>query len=422
MPVGINTGRVTRTITTDENGSYIPTQGQAGKALLNLAINDNQTTYFEVSNIQLEKGSATTYEPYQEQDYEVNLGKNLLDIAAGTHTDAGVVYSKGNGTTSAIGTTTRAASAQAMNLVGAMVSHGNYPSFGTITEGNSLALPSGTYTLSATISNTGNTNGGLFIGVGNVGSQPASYERLSETGSKSITLADGQRFYLSIWYEGTSTNKNVDLSVSNIQLEQGSTATSYAPYFTPIELAKIGTYQDRIYKDGEKWYVEKQIKKYVFDGSESWSLFSNKLHTFKTGLGTDRAQNGICDHFVRGYASDFDVVPCFYASNTAVAIFSYPDMADATAFATWLASNPTTVYYALATPTVTEITDQTLIDQLEALASAALNQGVNNIWTEIATGNAMPTLELNWVEWEKYNRHNVYIWNDDIDDWQVIVS
>ena len=151
-------------------------------------------------------------------------------------------------------------------------------------------------------------------------------------------------------------------------------------------------------------------------------MYSNKLHTFKTGIGTDRAQNGICDHFVKGYASDFDVVPCFYASNTAVAIFSYPDMADATAFATWLASHPTTVYYALATPTTTEITNQALIDQLEALASATLNQGINNIWTEIATGNAMPTLELNWVEWEKYNRHNVYIWNDAINDWQIIVG
>ena len=95
---------------------------------------------------------------------------------------------------------------------------------------------------------------------------------------------------------------------------------------------------------------------------------------------------------------------------------------DATTWTTWLSTHPTTGYYALATPTVTEITNQALIDQLEALASATLNQGVNNIFTEIATGNAMPTLELNWVEWEKYNRHNVYIWNDDIDDWQVIVG
>ena len=98
------------------------------------------------------------------------------------------------------------------------------------------------------------------------------------------------------------------------------------------------------------------------------------------------------------------------------------DCADKTAFLAWLASNNTTVYYALATPTTTEITNQTLIDQLEALASATLNQGVNNIWTEIATGNAMPTLELNWVEWERYNRHNVYIWNDAINDWQIIVG
>ncbi|MCP5787220.1 hypothetical protein NL329_30340, partial [Klebsiella pneumoniae] len=38
------------------------------------------TTY---DSVQLELGStATTYEPYQGQEYEVNLGKNLLDPSA----------------------------------------------------------------------------------------------------------------------------------------------------------------------------------------------------------------------------------------------------------------------------------------------------------------------------------------------------
>ena len=56
-----------------------------------------------------------------------------------------------------------------------------------------------------------------------------------------------------------------------------------------------------------------------------------------------------------------------------------PSVADVAGWKTWLASNPTTVYYALATPTTTEITDEALVGQLEALASALGYDGVTNI-------------------------------------------
>lgn len=228
------------------------------------------------------------------------------------------------------------------------------------------------------------------------------------------------------------------------QLELGSTATPYQAYtersFTldlgSIELAKIGTYQDRIYKDGEKWYVEKQVGKATYNGSETWNYVSSDNGYFQFNTPSmnvvpfdgNPATNALCDHFIprsRWYVATGKVNRTINLNGSYCAIRyeTYPPTAQGLAdFKTWLASNPTTVYYALATPTVTEITNQTLIDQLEALASASLGYGANNIWTEIATGNAMPTLELNWVEWEKYNRHNVYIWNDDIDDWQVIVG
>lgn len=226
------------------------------------------------------------------------------------------------------------------------------------------------------------------------------------------------------YYEGTTTNVTVDTTISNIQLELGQ-ATTYAPYFTPIELAKIGTYQDRIYKDGEKWYVEKNTFSKTFDGSESWGIQGTRTHTFYSSLPAT-SMTGICDHFTGISSSGFDITEGCYLANSNRFIVSFPSMNSANDLKAWLATNPTTIVCGVASAsslhTTTEITNQTLIDQLEALASASLNQGVNNIFTEIATGNAMPTLELNWVEWEKYNRHNVYIWNDDIDDWQVIVG
>jgi hypothetical protein len=38
-----------------------------------------------------------------------------------------------------------------------------------------------------------------------------------------------------------------------LQIEEGPTANKYVPYgTTPIKLCKIGTYQDRIYKQNDK--------------------------------------------------------------------------------------------------------------------------------------------------------------------------
>ena len=168
----------------------------------------------------------------------------------------------------------------------------------------------------------------------------------------------------------------------------------------------------------------------VLDGSESWGGFTQNsagLWAGSTPLAVDVVQGAnvaLANYFTYKWSFNSNT-PCFYVYNQSghgnVEIIQ-ADYSTLDTFKTWLSTHPTTVYYALATPTTTEITNQTLIDQLEALASASLNQGVNNIFTEIATGNAMPTLELNWVEWEKYNRHNVYIWNDAINDWQIIVG
>ena len=361
------------------------------------------------SNPQLEFGNqATSYQAYTAQDYEVNLGKNLSTVA-----------SRSNVTWPAI-------SSDLKNIVN--------------------SLPVGTYTISMvfTLTTRNDVTDSSTFGIGlpnsggNLQKNDVSWGASAVGGSKDfaftidITSARQGNFSSFQLYgcgiNGTGATGKAD--ISNIQIERGDTATSYAPYFTPIELAKIGTYQDRIYKTDGKWYVEKNVGKVVLDGTENWTGAGSGFYIDSV---TDYLKTGnkpFCDYFTTttnvpsaGQVSDGTLA--FGASNLVMArlYVKYTSLFSSVSdLTTWLQSHNTTVYYALATPTTTEITDQTLIDQLEALASATLGYGVNNIWTEIATGNAMPTLELNWVEWEKYNRHNVYIWNDDIDDWQIIVG
>ena len=91
------------------------------------------------------------------------------------------------------------------------------------------------------------------------------------------------------------------------------------------------------------------------------------------------------------------------------------------ALKTWLGTHNTTVYYALATPTTTEITNEALIAQLEALLNAELYTGQNNISVTSAANLAGP-LDIAYAFFDKTNRHKVYIWSDSDNTWQIIVQ
>lgn len=384
------------------------------------------------ANLMVELGStATAYEPYQGQEFEVNLGKNLLGLTVETKSDAGVDFTVTNGSIAASGTTARASWAANYNLVGGLSVTGNYPNYTTISASNSLTLPSGSYTLSASISNTGNSQGGLFIATGTSGSTASTGQKIT-TGTKTITLNEGELLYVSVWYEGTSSNKNVGLFISDIQLERGTQATDYASYFTPIELAKIGTYQDRIYKTDGKWYIEKQVGKTTLDGSEgyawnynpgTYSGFYRYLDQTISGVARvsdtrlSKANNFTCEES----ATTWTGAGKFGFSSAWVIWFEMMDNTITTSadFNTWLDTHNTALYYPLATPTTTEITEQALIGQLNFVAS--LYPGVNNIVLLPGTG-AQGTMDISYQFFDQYNKHNVYIWNDDINDWQIIMQ
>lgn len=172
-----------------------------------------------------------------------------------------------------------------------------------------------------------------------------------------------------------------------ITISDGTNTQEYTIDLGPLELAKIGNYQDRIYKQDGKWYIEKQVGKVVLDGSESWYRATSSGGYFQLGdsfgslpFDTNPATNALCDHFICrprwhvASSTDYNLSINMSGSLTAIRYDAITDLAD---FKSWLASNPTTVYYALATPTTTEITDSTLLSQLNFIAN--LYEGTNNI-------------------------------------------
>ena len=161
-----------------------------------------------------------------------------------------------------------------------------------------------------------------------------------------------------------------------ITLSDGVISEDYTLSLGSTELCKIGNYQDYIYKIGDDWYVHKEIKKAVLDGSESWSAVHNSIFYWTSIDGAIMPTTTTLPAIISNYY-EADTYDNIYAGNNDYGIGlrstqSYvcirnKDCADVTALQTWLSNHNTTVYYALATPTDTKITDTTLISQLEAV-------------------------------------------------------
>jgi len=266
------------------------------------------------------------------------------------------------------------------------------------------------YTLSFDVIST--VSGACFVGVNR-------YSGASPTGDNMRIDATTTPQRASFTFTATATNRiafnsgataSFSVSYSNIQLEKGSTATTYEPYIgttktvdlDTLELCKIGTYQDYIYKSGDDWYVHKEIGKAELDGTESWSVVNSgqsswfymaniysKLESMSTPY--PFYQWALSDHYTNAYISSNDVQGFNIIAVTNVTNIRIREKTEDTIanFEAWLASNKPSIYAPLATPTDTQITNSTLIGQLDALGSSKLFVGENNVLVS-STGTNLP--------------------------------
>lgn len=200
----------------------------------------------------------------------------------------------------------------------------------------------------------------------------------------------GQRHEGSTTFTTSNTSQYIrfctnSTTTTDIQLNEGTTALPYEPY-------------------GKVWYLNKQIGKIVLDGTQNITLASGTPRRFNatyTTLGINNVKSGstaletqnnyrMCDYFY--YASGVNTWGVYYLHNNwLVLLDSGSAIASASDLATWLSNNPTTIYYVLATPTYEEITDTTLISQLEAIKKSY------NTQTNISQTNASKPFILDVV-------------------------
>lgn len=349
---------LTNTITTGANDNYL---------LFYFGYGINESTSRDLlSKCQLELGNqATTYTPYVSQTLPISLGSTEL-CKIGTYQDyirksTGKNYYKGlSFTRSSNGIDFT------YNLDGSINANGT-------STGNALSmvtseatpylitLSAGTYTISGGKSNIQiqlmDKNGNNLA------------ETTSSSFSKNFTLNSETQVYVRLLMP---TGKSASNEKIYPMLNTGQTALPYEPY-------------------GKVWYLHKEIGKVVLDGSENWSLSSLGAGKFYLVLSNNfKLKQGsgsigiapLSSHFLgKDNSSDFEnnYAVLFYTNYTPYLRMENDDTPTLSNWETWLSNNNTTVYYVLATQTNTEITDSTLLGQLNNLYNANSYDGTTNV-------------------------------------------
>lgn len=170
---------------------------------------------------------------------------------------------------------------------------------------------------------------------------------------------------------------NVVTGTQTVTITGGIVSNNFTLNLGAIELCKIGSYQDYIYKSGNDWYVHKATEKVVLVGSnsENWQYNAgNAVFTLADYLsyaidGTAPVSNYyIGQANVTGYSQlNNNSVALLKSSTNNRLLIKNTAFSTNTAFKNWLSSNNTSLYYPLATATDTKITDATLVGQLNAV-------------------------------------------------------
>lgn len=255
--------------------------------------------------------------------------------------------------------------------------------------------------------------------------------------SFSYTLPSGHKYYRLRCYNNTGTPVTIGENTTyyDLQLEANTIASAFEPYvggiaapnpdypqninvvtgtqtitatdgdsqsqtytidLGSIELCKIGDYQDYIYKSGNDWYVHKEIDKYTFNGTETWSASPYGTNSWRLvgflsfSFDSNKLQvisnifTGI-KHADRNTAGSNTI----YSANNGELNIRNTNLTTESQVQT--ATNGNYVYYALAIPTDTKITDAGLIAQLDAIGSAKTYSDTTNIVVR-ATGTNLPVV------------------------------
>ena len=166
------------------------------------------------------------------------------------------------------------------------------------------------------------------------------------------------------YFDKLETKFNELLQNYNIQLEQGSTATSYVPHEEQnisFPLAQGQKLMQGDYPDDEK--VHHKMGEVVFDGSndEDWKYLSESDNTVRIQIPLDNCKAGsnvMCDYFTKGSIYNSDIEGCTIISGNFYIRINKTLVTTISEFRTWLSSHNMKVQYELAEETTEDFTEE----------------------------------------------------------------
>ena len=263
----------------------------------------------------------------------------------------------------------------------------------------------------------------------------AAYARVScaESDLGTCQFEIGQPTAYEPYVGGTpSPNPDYPQPIQTVTDEQTITinGTDYHLNLGNIELCKLGEYQDYIWKDGDDWKVHKATNRAEL-GDKDWVNFKNVV-IYNSNASKDFGIVNLGDPTLALVSNMFTASKnssytwrCYYNGENnhlnlyGDSAFNHMSSSDAKQ---WLSSKNAELLCALATPTDTVITDQTLIAQLEAIRNASLQNGVNNITNIAIAPNLTGDMEIGYYGYKPHNRYDKWLWLDIDNEYEQIGS
>jgi len=449
----------------------LPTTGAEGKLYLTPKAHTTQTATGNpvTASVTEQAGAIESFQLDGDTFQQSYTGKNLVNI------DEFTIQSVYTGLTIQLVNKDKSTGAIGFKLTGSVAES----LWSVYAQTNEMQLePNTTYTLSRTFSEVGGFRfaGGIRIKIG------STYQTTTTDASTTFTTdATGIAqvlIYATYNQQGPTSNINSTVTFSNLLLEKGSTVTSFEPFvggqpspnpdypqaiqtvtgtqtitingtdypldLGSIELCKLGSYQDYIYKDGDDWKVHKAVAKHALKPNEGW-LIPNPArypNLFQTNAISDlynlsdayttasTSPQAYCEALVYLPGSgDVRTTQGFSLFHTVeggaeytIARINIAGFTTTTQLDNWLSTCNANFWYGVKIPTDTVITDQTLISQLEAIRTAALENGANTI-TNTATGsNLAGDMEIGYYGFNPRNRYDKWLWLDINNEYEQIGS
>lgn len=320
---------------------------------------ENNTKYIKVGfrndrnvelNIQLEQSpTPSPYTPYQQEEYEINLGKNLLPTSPEDWEQGSLDTNNGTNATNVDRLRTK-------DYIPVNIDTDYY-----------ISLKSTDYKL-INIWTYDSNKQGIYNYYSSVDDQISGTQGLKIKFPSSIS--SNVKYIRVIIRRTDFTSVTADeITIAKPQLELGDTSTSYSPYFEPIKLYK----DEYIYNKDNEWMIKRNFGESLIKQVILASKNASKETLYQVDFGNFsnmKIQNwgkGYCDYFIANTTKSDGTIR-FGANDNKIYAYTNNSSFSSTANAnTWLSSNNVKVLYQLAEPYEEKITNTELINQLNAI-------------------------------------------------------